>query len=158
MFRIPKEIGGFPLILGADAMRELSVGISFEKEKINVEVKEEKGIKIRDSELILEINENFIPVKGRMSASKEETLRVSNEIGKVKNFCAIIKVHTKLQNGTGVEIEKKNLTNELIIPSNSTQVKNTDQYAEYRKTDKKKELLANYVGITGRDYTAVHYK
>ena len=120
-FVFPKEIGGFPVILGADAMRELKIGISFEKEKINVKSRNEKGTGIGDSEWILEIKENFIPVKKRKT--RGETLHASNEINIEKNCCAMIKVKTRLKEGTEVEIEKTNLKNGLMIPSSLSKVK-----------------------------------
>ena len=120
-FVFPKEIGGFPVILGADAMRELKIGISFEKEKINVKSRNEKERGIGDSEWILEIKENFIPVKKRKL--REVTLHASNEINIEKNCCAMIKVKTRLEEGTEVEIEKMNLKNGLMIPSSLSKVK-----------------------------------
>ena len=120
-FVFPKEIGGFPVILGADAMRKLKIGISFEKEKINVKSRNEKERGIRDSEWILEIEENFIPVK--KSKITEITLHASKETKIEKNCCAMIKVKTRLKEGTEVEIEKMSLKNGLMIPSSLSKVK-----------------------------------
>ena len=78
MVCVSKGNWGFPVILGADTMRELKIGISFDKEKINVKSRNEKERGIGDSEWILEIKENFIPVKKRKI--REDTLHASNEI------------------------------------------------------------------------------
>ena len=130
-------------------------------EKINVKSRNEKERGIGDSEWILEIKENFIPVKKRKI--REETLHASNEINIEKNCCAIIKVKTRLEEGTEVEIEKTNLKNGLMIPSSLSKVKekkiiiNVLNISNSSQVIKLNSELTKYVWGTGRRYPAVCY-